>query len=178
MAKDEETPAGSQPAAIPIDWRFALLAATSVTVCYWLTRYFGFGAGYWAAITSVVVCQSQIGTTLLVSRDRLLGTVIGGISGWATATFWHGHLILFAMSLALTLALCNLLKNASAGRLAGVTQCIVVLVPHPDTGIFHTAASRFFEVAFGICVTVLLTLVFYPDAMLRTWSKTVAAKRK
>ncbi len=166
MDQDLQLPASGKILSEAVDWRYALLAATAVTLCYWLTRVLGFGAGYWAAITSVVVCQSQLGTTILVSRDRMVGTVIGGVSGWITATFWHDRLILFAVSLALTLALCNWVSNLSAGRLAGVTQCIVVLVPHPNTGILHTATSRFLEVAFGICVTVAMTLLFYPKSTL------------
>ena len=57
MAQDLQLPASDKIPSNAVDWRYALLAATAVTVCYWLTRVFGFGAGYWAAITSVVVCQ-------------------------------------------------------------------------------------------------------------------------
>ena len=153
--------------ATGFDWRYAFLATTSATLCYLLTRTLGVGSGYWAAITSLVVCQPDFGTTVMTSRDRLVGTAVGGLTGLLTIAIWHQHFAIFAVGLLSTLLLCNLIRGVNAGKLAGVTFCIVVLVPHPGMDSLHTATSRFFEVTLGICVTLLTTVIFCPLAALR-----------
>ena len=149
------------------DWRYALLTGASAALCYWLTLLMGFGTGYWAAISSIVVCQSEVGATLIASRDRLVGTAIGVLVGWGTVLIWHQRIAVFGLAVVLTIILCNLCGFKVAGRLAGVAVCIVVLVPHKGTDAAHIAMSRFLEVAFGIMVALVMTAIFYPKNVLR-----------
>lgn len=148
------------------DWRYSLLTGATAALCYWLTVLLGFGTGYWAAITSIVVCQSEIGATLIASRDRLIGTAIGVLIGWGTVLIWRRHVAVFGAAVVLTMILCNLSGFKAAGRLAGVAVCIVVLVPHNGTPLSHIAMSRFFEVTFGIVVALVMTAIFYPKKVL------------
>lgn len=67
----------------------------------------------------------------------------------------------------LTMMLSSLLGYKGAARLAGVAVCIVVLVPYTYTDAAHMALSRFLEVAFGICVALAVTAIFYPK---ETWN--------
>lgn len=145
------------------DWKSAVLTAVGTTLCYWLTLALGLKTGYWAAITCIVVTQSEAGATLLASRDRLIGTAIGALLAWGTVLIWHDHAVIYGMAVFLTIAACNMFDLRAAGRLAGVAVAIVVLV-HRDGPAWQAAGGRFLEVSIGVVVALALTVVFYPRA--------------
>ena len=51
--------------------------ALAAALCWWLALHFGLHDGYWGAISAIIVLQSNFGSTVNASRDRILGTVIG-----------------------------------------------------------------------------------------------------
>jgi uncharacterized membrane protein YccC len=125
--------------------------------CYWLTRKLGLREGYWAAISAIVVMQSELGATVDASRDRLIGTAIGGVFGWACASLWNGNVLIYAAGIFLSMAVCWALNLGTAGRLSGVTVSIITLVAHTSsTGVM--AMHRFFEVSLGIVIALAFTL--------------------
>jgi uncharacterized membrane protein YccC len=148
------------------DWKNAVLTAVAAGVCYWLTLALGLKTGYWAAITCIVVCLSEVGATLAASRDRLIGTAIGALTGWGAVLIWRGHVAVFGLAVGVTIVLCNVLDLKTAGRLAGVTVAIVVLVPRVGPA-WQMAGSRFLEVSLGVVVALGMTVVFYPKSVLR-----------
>ena len=125
--------------------------------CYWLTRKFGLREGYWAAISAIVVMQSELGATVDASRDRLIGTAIGGVIGWACASLWNGNLLIYAAGIFLSMVVCWALNLGTAGRLSGVTVSIITLVAH-TTSTAVMAMHRFFEVSLGIVIALAFTL--------------------
>jgi uncharacterized membrane protein YccC len=153
------------------EWKNALLTAVATCVCYWITLALGLKTGYWAAITCIVVCQSEVGATLVASRDRLIGTAIGALTGWGAVLVWHGHVAMFGLAVGVTIALCNILDLKTAGRLAGVTVAIVVLVQREGPA-WQIAASRFLEVSLGVVVALVMTVIFYPRNVLAARQQT------
>lgn len=152
------------------EWKNAALTALATALCYWITLALGLRAGYWALITCIVVMQSEVGATLLASRDRLIGTAIGALTGWAAELAWRGphagvEVIVLSAAVCIAIAICNILHLASAGRLAGVTVVIVFLL-HGLEPAWSTALSRFFEVSLGVLVALGTTAVFYPRTLL------------
>ena len=152
------------------EWKNAGLTALATAVCYWITLAFNLRGGYWALITCIVVMQSEVGATLLASRDRLIGTAIGALTGWVAELAWrdpHSGVEIFVLCVAVWLAvgLCNILHLESAGRLAGVAVVIVVLL-HGTEPAWNTALSRFFEVSLGVLVALVITGIFYPRTLL------------
>lgn len=145
------------------EWKNAAITALASCICYWITLALGLNAGYWAAITSIVVMQSQVAATLLASRDRLIGTAIGALIGWAAELFWHDHLVLYGLAICAAIAICNVLDLQSAGRLAGVSVTIVVLI-HGSEPAWQTALNRFIQVSLGILVALAMTAIFYPGS--------------
>lgn len=131
--------------------------AVAAGLAYWLTGLFHFPEGYWAAISAIVVMQSEVGATLTASRDRFAGTIMGAGVGWLTAIVWHRHLLVFALAVLVVMVLCSLLKDKNAGRLGGVTIAIIVLIPHTGPALY-VAIERFLEVSFGIVVSLLVAV--------------------
>lgn len=117
--------------------------------------------GYWAAISAIVVMQSEVVATKAAARDRFAGTAIGAVIGWLAALVWHGHILVFALAVLAVMALCGVLRFQNAGRLAGVTVAIIVLIPHPGP-VWHVAVERFLEVSFGIAISLAVALAWPP----------------
>lgn len=148
------------------DAKGALLTAVATCVSYWIALALGLKTGYWAAITCIVVTQSEVGATIVASRDRLIGTAIGALVGWGAILIWHGHLVIFGLAVGFTILACDSLNLKSAARLAGVTVAIVVLL-HQAGPAWQSAANRFMEVSLGVVVALLTSVLFYPRAVLR-----------
>src|ERR1035437_3376961 len=65
----------------------AAKTALAAALCWWLALRFGLHDGYWGAISAIIVLQSNFGATIMASRDRILGTVIGEILGFSFSLF-------------------------------------------------------------------------------------------
>lgn len=130
-----------------------LRTALAAGLAFWITNLLHMPGGYWAAISAIVVMQSEVGATLIASRDRLAGSAMGAIVGWLAASVWHKQVAVFAVAVLVVTVLCTLLRFKNAGRLGGVTVAIIVLIPHLGP-IWHIAVERFLEVAFGICISL------------------------
>ncbi len=138
--------------------RTALAAVASVLVA----RLFGLPEAYWAPITTLVITQSSLGAALAVSRQRFLGTALGGAVGAIVASHLGRHVLVFGTSVFILGVLCAVARSErSAYRFGGVTLAIVLLIPRsapPWQIAFHRCA----EVFIGIGVALLLT-VMWPE---------------
>jgi uncharacterized membrane protein YccC len=139
----------------------AAKTALAAALCWWLALRFGLHDGYWGAISAIIVLQSNFGATISASRDRILGTLIGALFGFAFTLVgvlpWNYILAVLA-----AVIVCGLLGLRSSSRLAGVTITIVMLVQ--KTGSHWTVAlDRVGEVMLGIVVAIAITTVVFPD---------------
>ena len=106
--------------------RTAIAAVASVLVA----RLFRLPETYWAAITTLVITQSSLGTAVAVSGERFMGTVLGATVGAVAASeFEPGMLVFGAGVFILGILSAALHSDRRAYRLAGVTLTIVLLVP-------------------------------------------------
>jgi uncharacterized membrane protein YccC len=137
----------------------AARTALAASICWWLAARFGLHDGYWGAISAIIVMQSNVGATIQAARDRVLGTIIGAILGFACTLFgtipWNYILAVFA-----AVVVCGLLGFRNSSRLAGVTVTIVMLVQSnsPRT----VAFDRVVQVLLGILVAVAVTILVLP----------------
>jgi uncharacterized membrane protein YccC len=139
----------------------AAKTALAAALCWWLAQRFGWRDSYWGPISAIIVLQSDVGSTVSASRDRLLGTLIGAIFGFSFALFgalpWNYILAVLAATI-----VCGLLGLRNSSRLAGVTVTIVMLVQKtgPRWGL---ALDRVSEVVLGIVVALAVTTLVLPD---------------
>jgi hypothetical protein len=122
---------------------------------------FGLYDGYWGSISAIIVLQSNFGSTITASRDRLLGTLIGALFGFSFSLFgvlpWNYILAVLA-----AVVVCGLLGLRSSSRLAGVTITIVMLVQNAASH-WTLALDRVMDVILGIVVALAITTLVYPD---------------
>ena len=105
----------------------AAKTAMAAALCWWLALRFGLHDGYWGAISAIIVLQSNMGATVTASRDRLIGTLIGGVFGFSFSLLgvlpWN-----YILAVLLAMVLCGVLGLRASSRLAGVTITIIMLV--------------------------------------------------
>src|SRR5512146_1580820 len=139
----------------------AAKTALAAGLCWWLALRFGWHDGYWGSISAIIVLQSNVGSTVTASRDRLIGTLIGAALGFLFSLFgvvpWN-----FILAVLVAIIICGLLGLRNSSRLAGVTIAIVMLV-HKEGPRLGLALDRVGEVILGIVVALLVTTLVFPD---------------
>ena len=139
----------------------AAKTALAAALCWWLALRFGLHDGYWGAISAIIVLQSNMGATVTASRDRLIGTLIGGVFGFAFSVYgvlpWN-----YALAVLAAIIVCGLLGLRSSSRLAGVTITIIMLVQKGGSR-WGLALDRVGQVVLGIVVALAVTTLVLPD---------------
>jgi uncharacterized membrane protein YccC len=112
---------------------------------------------YWAAITTMIVMQSNLGAAILISGQRLVGTALGAATGAVLARFFGPNIYAFGAGAFLVGAICVLVRlDRVAYRYAGITLAVVMLIVHPES-VWLVAMHRFTEVSVGIVVGLAVT---------------------
>ena len=144
--------------------RLLTLAAKTTlaaALSWWLAKLFGVRDGYWGSISAIIVLQSNVGATVTASRDRIIGTAIGAVVGFAFSLMqplWLGYVL----ALLVAMLACGLMELKNSSRLAGVTITIVMLVHHEGAK-WSLALDRVIEVLLGIVVALAVTTLVVPD---------------
>jgi uncharacterized membrane protein YgaE (UPF0421/DUF939 family) len=133
--------------------------ALAAVLAYWITSVLHLPGDYWAAISAIVVMQSEIGATVMASRDRLAGTAFGAVVGLITSLIWHHSLFVYGLAVLLVVMLCTALNYKNAGRLGGVTVTIIVLIHFPGP-LWQIALQRFLEVSVGILISLFVAVAW------------------
>jgi len=108
----------------------SIRTAIAATMSFAVARLFGLPEAYWAAIATLVVMQSTLDATLLISVERIAATALGALAGALLANYFTGHLLVFGGALFVLGLLCAAFRmEKSAYRYASITLAIVVLVP-------------------------------------------------
>ncbi len=139
----------------------AAKTALAAALCWWLALRFGLHDGYWGSISAIIVLQSNVGSTVDASRERLLGTLIGAVLGFSFSMFgalpWN-----YILAVMVAIIVCGLLELRNSSRLAGVTITIIMLV-YKEGPRWGLAIDRVGEVVLGIVVALVVTTLVLPD---------------
>src|SRR5271166_519778 len=140
----------------------AIKTAIAGVISLYVTNLFHLPQGYWAAISALIVMQSNVGATLTASRTRLAGTAVGAAVGGLFVSRWGANTWGFALAVAIAFFVCSLLKLADSQRLATVTVAIIMLAGLTSSA-WVIALHRFAEVALGILIALLVSLTLWPN---------------
>ncbi|MGB6945652.1 MAG: FUSC family protein [Bryobacteraceae bacterium] len=140
----------------------AIKTAIAGVVSLFVTKLFRLPEGYWAAISALIVMQSNLGATLSASRTRLAGTAVGAVIGGLFVAIFGMNILGFALAVTIAFMVCDLLRLAESQRLATVTVAIIMLIGRTNAA-WIIALHRFTEVALGILVALLVSLTLWPN---------------
>lgn len=153
--------------------RQAVKTAVAGLISLLVTNLFHLPQGYWAAISALIVMQSNVGATVSASRTRLAGTAVGAVVGGVFMALFGPGLTGFALAVAIAFFVCDALRLAESQRLATVTVAIIMLIPANNSA-WIVALHRFAEVALGIVVALAVSLVLWPNHARRSVRQGVA----
>lgn len=131
-------------------------AVLAAALGYYAALALGLEQGFWAAITAISVTQASYAEVRHSSRDQFFGAIIGGVVGISVVALVHDLFPAYAMALIVSMTLCWMLDLGAAGRIAGITVTIVMLVPHQGT-FLQFALFRLGEVVLGAIAALLVT---------------------
>jgi uncharacterized membrane protein YccC len=152
----------------------AIKTAVAGVISLYLTNLFHLPQGYWAAITALIVMQSNVGATLSASRTRLAGTAIGAVVGGLFMAMFGMNVLGFALAVTIAFFVCDLLRLGESQRLATVTVAIIMLIGQAASA-WIIAVHRFTEVALGILIALLVSLTLWPNHARRSVRQGLAA---
>jgi uncharacterized membrane protein YccC len=131
----------------------ALFAYATARLVPWLRE------PYWAAIAAIVVLYPDREATQKAASQRFIGTVIGSLIGWVTATYWHEHVVVYGVAIVVAVGVCYVLRLENASRLCAVAVTVITIVPHAGPARW-IALERFAEVSYGVgCALAFAVLV-------------------
>jgi uncharacterized membrane protein YccC len=139
----------------------AVKTALAAGLCYWLAKLAGLQDGYWGSISAIIVLQSNVGSTVTASRDRLIGTLIGAAYGAAFSFLGEG-IWPYLAAVIISMMTCSLLGLKNSSRLAGVTVTILMLV-HRTGSNWTMPFHRVLEVLLGIVVALGISTLVLPS---------------
>jgi uncharacterized membrane protein YgaE (UPF0421/DUF939 family) len=138
----------------------SIRTATAATISLGIARLFGLPEAYWAAIATLVVMQSTLGATLLISIERIAATALGALAGALLATWFTQNLFVFTGAVFVLGLLSSVFRmEKSAYRYASITLAIILLIPRSNAA-WIVALHRFFEVSVGIVVALALAALW------------------
>jgi uncharacterized membrane protein YgaE (UPF0421/DUF939 family) len=127
-------------------------------LAYVSARRFPFAhEAYWAAIAAVVVLCPERGATVNAGVQQFFGSAVGGLIGWACASWWHHNVFVYGAAVLVAVSLCYLLHLPNAARLSGVAVTITTLIPSQATP-GTVALHRFLEVTYGVACALGYTV--------------------
>jgi hypothetical protein len=154
--------------------RQAVKTAIAGLISLAITNLFQLPEGYWAAISALIVMQSNVGATLTASRTRLAGTAVGAVVGGLFVPLFGTNMLGFALGVAIAFFVCDLLHLADSQRLATVTVAIIMLIGRANSA-WLIALHRFEEVALGILIALAVSLTLWPNHARRSVRHGLAA---
>lgn len=138
----------------------SIRTAIAATASLVIARLFGLPEAYWAAIATLVVMQSTLGATLLISVERVAATALGALAGALLATWFTQNAFVFAATVFVLGLLSGVFRmEKSAYRYASITLAIILLIPRSAPA-WIVALHRFFEVSVGIIVALAVVAVW------------------
>jgi len=117
--------------------------------------------GLWSLISGLVVLQATTRDTWKSAGLRILGTFIGAVVSGTYLSFLPFGPAGMAVSLGVTIVLCQILNVPEHGRLAVITVAVVMVVSHmnPTLNPIMNAVLRFSEACFGSATAVAIVLL-------------------
>lgn len=144
--------------------RQAIQTTVAASISYFIVDAIGLPQGFWAVMTSILVTQANVGASLKLAADRLLGSLLGVVVGGVVAVALADvHELRFAGLAVTVLVLAFFAARRPSLRIACVTAAIVILGDPRQGPPITSAEYRMLEVTIGTVVAISTTLFVFPS---------------
>lgn len=113
-------------------------------------------------VSAIVVLQATTRDTWKSAVLRILGTLIGATVAGFYLCFFFFNVVGMAISVGLTVLLCQMVEVPDHGRLAAITVALIMVISsgNPELSPLANSALRFIESAIGAGIAVLAVLLW------------------
>ncbi|WP_136067868.1 YccS family putative transporter [Modicisalibacter radicis] len=147
--------------ASPI-FRHALRLSATLVVGYGVLHLVHPTQGYWILLTSLFVCRPNFGATRRFLWQRIVGTVIGLVAGWALISLFPGQLV--QLSIAVVAGVVFFANRARHYIVATAAITLLVLCCFNQVGDgFGLIWPRLFDTLVGALIAGLAVMLILPD---------------
>ncbi|SHK06312.1 Aromatic acid exporter family member 1 [Clostridium cavendishii DSM 21758] len=142
--------------------------ALAVLTCILLLKLIGFSYPFYACIAAVICMQDTVKNSYTAGKNRMIGTIIGGMFGMLLAYLEEYLNIGFLNPLIVFLGIISLIYIGTAlKRHSSISiSCIVflaIMVNLRDTTPFVYSINRMFETFVGIIVAIIINKLIVPQ---------------
>lgn len=136
----------------------------AISLCLVIAYYAGYEDVYYVCSVALLTIQITPQESLKLGRDRLIGTVIGGLLGTgmlylSIAANIHPY-ILTVFSIGLGIFICNLIKIKNASAICALVVMLILIVPLDINPTYLYPIKRTLETAIGIIIAVAINFSF------------------
>ncbi len=143
-------------------FRHALRLSVTLVVGYGVLHLVHPAQGYWILLTSLFVCRPNFGATRRFLWQRIVGTVIGLIAGWALITLFPSQLVQLSIAvIAGVVFFANRTRHYIVAT-AAITLLVLCCFNQVGDG-FGLIWPRLFDTLIGALIAGLAVLLILPD---------------
>ena len=151
-------------------WLFCLQIGLSMVLAYLVTHGHDPTNGIYAVLGAALVTAPSVGEGIGISRDRIVGTLLGAFA--SLAAIFLGHPILALGILAVIVAPLGMMLGGIAVTRVAITVMAVTVVLHPDSASSY-GFYRFTNTVAGVAVALGVSVALWPLAGTHNFSSTI-----
>ncbi|ANF57791.1 YccS family putative transporter [Halotalea alkalilenta] len=118
--------------------------------------------GYWILLTTLFVCRPSYGATLRTLRQRVVGTIIGLLVGWASITLFPAPMLQAILAVAAGVVFFATRENRYTLATAAITLLVLCCFNQIGDG-FGLILPRLLDTLLGAGLAGLAVLLVLPD---------------
>ncbi|WP_336799792.1 FUSC family protein [Kaistia sp. MMO-174] len=157
-------------------WQAGLRTAAAGGLTLLIADFLALPQGYWAVISAVIIVQNRIGASLQAAASRVIGTLVGGLVGFAVAMVMPATPVGAFLGLALALGVLGMMAVRHVNlRVAPLTAAILLVSAPSHVAVTISATHRMIEILVGCAIGVLVSMTVAPGRS-DSWMRTEAAE--
>jgi len=143
-------------------FRHAVRLTTALVVGYGLLQWLDPQQGFWILLTTLFVCRPNFATTRRFLSQRILGTVLGLIAGWASISLFPQPLIQSMIAVAAGVSFFANREKHYVIATASITLLVLCSFNQVGDG-FDLIWPRLFDTLIGSLIAGLAVFFILPD---------------
>lgn len=142
--------------------------ALSVIICILILKLLGRHYPFYACIASAICLQDTVKNSYKMGKQRLLGTIVGGIVGIALASLEEAFYlttltpVLTAIGVVLVIYICTVIKKSGSVSISCIVLLAIMTNLRDTTPILY-GVNRILDTTIGIVVAIIVNKYIAPN---------------
>lgn len=157
-----------------LTFRHAVRIAVALTAGYGLMRWLDAEYGFWILLTTLFVCRPSYGATRIRLVQRMIGTVIGVVSGWAIITLFPSLIVQSVITIIAGVLFFAYRVSRYTLSTAFITLMILCCFNQMGNSAFTMITPRLIDTFIGCTIAGLAVFLILPDWQGRQLNRVLA----